>query len=244
MKTRKFSGLLVAILFCAAAAGTQGFWDKKDWKSWSKDECKKMQEDSPWAHKWYRTHVAEDRFGQPTKGDTRETEQQIFYVIQLRSALPIRQAFIRDAQVNNKYDKMSAKEKQNFDASADAFLSRKYEDVIVVHVIYGTNIQNDERALMRFWQTNYLEGTVPMEAFLTTSAGKRVPPIRYVSAKGGGLEFELIFPRTQNGEPIVTPDVKTIGVEFQHPEIGLEGGARVYQEFKTDKMMVNGVLVF
>jgi hypothetical protein len=243
MKVRSMTLALVALSVCAAAAFAQGFWDKKDWKSWSKEECKKMQEDSPWARKWYRTHVAEDRFGQPTKGDTRETEQQIFYVIQLRSALPVRQAFIRDAQVRNKYDKMSAEEKKNFDASAEGFLSRKYDDVIVVHVLYGTNIQNDERELMRFWQA-YPEGTVPTEAFLTTSTGKRIPPIKYVSAKGGGLEFELIFPRTLNGEPLITPDVKTLGVEFHHPNIGLEGEARVYQDFKIEKMTVNGVIIY
>jgi hypothetical protein len=243
MKARNVSLALLALCVCAAAAFAQGFWDKKDWQSWSKEECKKMQEDSPWAQKWYRTHVAQDRFGQPTKGDTRETEQFIFYVIQLRSALPVRQAFIRDVQVRSKYDKMGAAEKKNFDASADAFLSRKYEDVIVVHVLYGTNIQNDEREMMKFWQS-YPEGTVPMEAYLSTSTGTRVPPIKYVAAKGGGLEFELIFPRHLNGEPIITRDVKTISVEFQHPNIGPEGAARVFQDFKIDKMTVNGTVLY
>ncbi|MBI1738827.1 MAG: hypothetical protein HYR58_06220 [Acidobacteria bacterium] len=244
MKARNISLALLALSVWAAAATAQGFWEKKQWQTWSKDECKKMQEDSPWAHKWYRTHVAQDRFGQPTKGDTRETEQQIFYVIQLRSALPVRQAFIRDLQFRNKYDKMSAGEKKNFDASTETFLLRKYDDVIVVHVLYGTNIQNDERELMRFWQSNYPEGTVPIEAYLTTSTGKRVSPLKYVAAKGGGLEFELIFPRRLNGESLITPDVKTIGVEFQHPNIGPEGAARVYQDFKIEKMTVNGAVLY
>ena len=243
MKARNISLALLALGVCAAAAFAQGFWDKKEWRSWSKEECKKMQEDSPWAQKWYRTHVAQDRFGRPTGGDTRETEQQIFYIIQLRSALPVRQAFIRDILIRN-YSKMSADQKKNFDESAEAFLSRKYDDVIVVHVLYGTNVQNDEREMMRFWQTSYPEGTVPMEAFLSTGAGKRVGPIKYVAAKGAGLEFELFFPRLLNGEPIITPDVKTISVEFQHPNIGLEGAARVFQEFKTEKMTVNGTVVY
>ena len=243
MKARNISLALLALVVCAAAALAQGFWVKKEWRSWSKEECRKMQEDSPWAQKWFRTHVAEDRFGQPTKGDTRETEQQIFYVIQLRSALPVRQAFIRDILIRN-YDKMSADQKKNFDTSAEAFLARKYDDVIVVHVLYGTNVQNDEREMMRFWQTSYPEGTVPVEAYLSTGSGKRVTPIKYVAAKGAGLEFELIFPRHKDGEPIITPDVKTISVEFQHPNIGLEGTARVFQEFKTEKMTVNGAVVY
>ncbi|MBI3483961.1 MAG: hypothetical protein HY012_02255 [Acidobacteria bacterium] len=143
-----------------------------------------------------------------------------------------------------KLKKMSAGEKKNFDASTETFLLRKYDDVIVVHVLYGTNIQNDERELMRFWQSNYPEGTVPMEAYLTTSTGKRVSPLKYVAAKGGGLEFELIFPRRLNGESLITPDVKTIGVEFQHPNIGPEGAARVYQDFKIEKMTVNGAVLY
>jgi len=242
MKARNISLALLALGVCAAAAFAQGFWDKKEWRSWSKEECKKMQEDSPWAQKWYRAHVAQDRFGQPTKGDTRETEQFIFYVIQLRSALPVRQAFIRDILIRN-YDKMGAEQKKSFDASAEAFLARKYDDVIVVHVLYGSNIQNDEREMMKFWQS-YPEGTVPMEAFLSTSTGKRVAPLKYVSAKGAGLEFELIFPRLQNGEPIITPDVKSISVEFQHPNIGPEGTARVYQDFKIEKMTVSGTVLY
>ncbi len=242
MKVRNFLLALLTLCVGAAAAFAQGFWDKKEWRSWSKEECRKMQEDSPWAQKWYRTHVAQDRFGQPTKGDARETEQQIFYIIQLRSALPVRQAFIRDVLIRD-YDKMGADQKKNFDASAEAFLARKYDDVIVVHVLYGTNVQNDERELMKFWQ-GYPEGKVPEEAYLSTSTGKRVAPIKYVSAKGGGLEFELIFPRHMNGEPIITPDVKSISVEFQHPNIGPEGTARVFQDFKTEKMTVNGTVVY
>lgn len=244
MKARCITLALLALCVWAAAAFAQGFWEKKDWQTWSKDECKKMQEDSPWAHKWYRTHVAQDRFGRPTQGDTRETEQQIWYAVQLRSALPVRQAFIRDLQISNKYDNMSAAEKKTFDASAEAYLSRKYGDVIVVHVLYGTNIQNNERELMRFWQTNYPEGTVPLEATLTTSAGDRVQPIKYIPAKGGGLEFELIFPRQVNGRPLITPDMKSFAVEFQHPNIGLAGAARVYQEFKIEKLIVNGAVVY
>lgn len=242
MKVRNCLLALLTLCVGVAAAFAQGFWDKKEWRSWSKEECRKMQEDSPWAQKWYRTHVAQDRFGQPTKGDARETEQQIFYIIQLRSALPVRQAFIRDILIRD-YDKMGADQKKNFDASAEAFLARKYDDVIVVHVLYGTNIQNDERELMKFWQ-GIPEGTVPMEAFLSTGTGKRVAPVKYVAAKGAGLEFELIFPRLVNGEPIITPDVKSISVEFQHPNIGPEGTARVFQEFKTEKMTVNGTVVY
>jgi hypothetical protein len=244
MNTRKLFALLVGVFAFAAAAATQGFWDKKEWKSWSADDCRKIQEDSPWSYRWELGGVQQDRWGQPTKGDSRQTEQHIFYIIQLRSALPVRQAVIRDAQLRNKYDSLSAADKQNFDASAEAFLARKYGDVIVVHVYYGSNVTMTQRDMMRFWQTNYPEGTVPAEAFLSTSTGKRVAAIRYVAAKGGSLEFELIFPRIQNGEPIVTSDVKSIGVEFQHPNIGTEGEARVYHDFKTEKMMLKGVLSF
>lgn len=48
----------------------------------------------------------------------------------------------------------------------DGFLSRNYEDAVVVHVIYVSNVQEYNRDLATFWRTHYPEGTVPQEAFL------------------------------------------------------------------------------
>ena len=254
MKARRIGLALLALSVWAPASSAQ-VWDKKAWQQWSKDDCVKVLEDSPWGRKWYRSKVQQDRFGQPTGGDTRETEQQIFYVLQLRSALPVRQAVARQAQIQNKYDKMKPEDKKNLDASTDRYLAGKYEDVIVVHVLYGSNVQAYERELMRYWKS-FPKGTVPQEAALTTSTGVKVQPLQFISPPGAALEFELIFPRMVNGEPLITPAVKSFSVEFRHPNVGnleteqlggnvsVEKYARVSVEFKTEKMLLNGVTVF
>ena len=47
---RRYLAIILAISGLAAlTARAEDFWVAKDWKTWSKAECKKMLEDSPWA---------------------------------------------------------------------------------------------------------------------------------------------------------------------------------------------------
>lgn len=264
MKARNFVLTLLALCVWGAAANAQGVWEKKDWKQWSKNDCQKILEDSPWAQKWENNVPVQTQFGRPTGGTGRETEQSVYYIIQLRSALPIRQAFIRKAQFENNYDKLGADQKKQFDDSAERFLARKYEDVILVHVIYGSNISMYAKEMKRIWQ-GYPEDAPPTDTSLVLSNGVRLKPLKIISAPGGGMEFELVFPRQVQGEPVVTPDTKFLGVEFPHPDLSkinvettislgkavqdsttdrATGPARVYKAFKTEKMIVNGVIVY
>ena len=68
--------------------------------------------------------------------------------------------------------------------------------------------------------------------------------MRLVSPKGGAQEFELIFPRVVEGKPLLEPGDKTIGVEFVSPGVGAVQSARVFMEFKVDKMALNGELIY
>ena len=245
---------LLVVSLCAASASAQ-VWAKKEWKTWSKDDCRKILEDSPWARKEQLGEVVQNAFGQSTQGTGRETEQFIYYVIQFRSALPVRQAFVRLMQIERKYDKMSAEDRKAFDASAGSFLAGKYEDSIVINVSYGSNVDKYARELKRIWQ-GYSELAPPQDITLTTSKGTRVKPLRIVSAPGGAMEFNLIFPRLIDGEPFITSNLKSVGIEFPHPDIEkIEAGKdtesekltatrRIYTEFKVDKMVVNGQIIY
>jgi len=233
----------LALVLAAAGAPAQEFWVKKGWKEWNKNDCQKMLEDSPWAQKWETGQAVHHQLGESTGGEGREGSQKFWYIIQFRSALPVRQAFIRKAQFDNKYDKMSEEKKKSFDVQTDGFLSRTYDDVIVVHVLFGSNVQFFEREMMRHWQS-FPTGTVPLSATLINSKDERVTPIRYISPPGGQLEFELIFPRRIEGRPFLAPDVKAVRIEFQHPGIRGMPVERVFKEFKIEKMMLNGELIY
>lgn len=258
----------VVVVILAITSYAQGPWAKKDWKQWSKDDCKKILEDSPWATRWRQSNAKMAEFATSNRnfgneGVAAESELTVFYVVQLRSALPIREAFVRQLLIANGYDKLEPPQQKEMERQTEGFLSRKYDDVIVVHVIYGSNVQEYNRTLATFWQT-IPEGTVPQQAFLNGPRGQKITPIRMMSPKGGAQEFELIFPRIVDGKPLLEPGDKSISVEFLVPGLpnrdvatgrdlaqrdtatgeGQVASARVFAEFKVDKMMLNKQLVY
>src|SRR5579864_943340 len=149
-----FGVLLVAVLTVQA----EDFWVKKDWTKWSKDECNKMLQDSPWSKHWGKGEVllsaalpsqqqrnpvddpktASGTLGSSNLGTTGagqegaagDTQLELHYFVELQSALPEREALIRRLQLNNNYDKLDAERKKAFDARVQGLLDATYEDVI------------------------------------------------------------------------------------------------------------------
>lgn len=239
MKRRRLAVLGMAAAMLAGSAFAQDFWVKKKWQDWNPNETKKMLEDSPWARKWVYTEVEEGRQQEGYSGSGRESRRELYYTVQLRSAAPLRQAVARDVQIQNKYDKMTPEQKAALDERTNRFIDGAGGDTIVVHVIFKSTLQQFERAVHQYWK-DFPEGTVPVGANLTTSSGKRVGAIRMIAPPGGAFEFELIFPRTADGEPLITDKDKSIRVEFPS---GL-ANERVFVEFKLDKMAWNGQLAY
>lgn len=259
IRGRKFAGILAVLLLAAFTAQAEDFWVKKDWKQWSKDECAKILQDSPWSHKWAKSQMGSTQMpgvsGANAEGASGEKTPEMHYNIELQSALPIREAVIRKAQIDQKYDKMSAAEKKDFDAKSEAFLNRNYGDVIVIHVTFGSNLQSFEREMATYWKAIPPEAP-PVDMYLITESGDRVPPIRFNTSQNGAYSFDLIFPRVKNREPIVHDSDKMLSLQFTHPAIGNQtqkittnpsdpsidvfGEERVLIQFKLDKMVVNG----
>ena len=251
MRSRS-SAILVMLLLIGTTAAAQGPWAKKEWKQWSKEDCKKILEDSPWAQRWARAEpkMAEFSTSQTREGVGAESKLEVFYIIQFRSSLPIRQAIARQAQVQYNYDKMEPKDRAALDKQTDPIINATYDDRIIVFVQYGSNVQQYNSDLRRFWQ-NYPPGTVPQEAFLNTSSGKKISPLQMVAPRGGEQAFSLIFPRIVDGEPVVKPGDKSFTIEFRSPAVIKQESQttavhtdRVYVEFKVEKMMFNGQLSY
>jgi hypothetical protein len=224
---------------CPTGGTSAQFWKEKEWREWSKDETTKMLEDSPWAKKWTQGQVGEVPFGQPSMGTGREVRPNLYYIVQFRSARPIREAVLRQVQLGSQFKKMSDLEKKRFEEQAEEYRSRSYDEVILIHVIYGSNVQIYERDMARFWQ-GFPTGTVPMSANLISSRGTKVGCVRLVSPPGSAYEFELVFPRLIGGEPWITSEDKRLRVEFLHPNVGGMRSERVFVEFNLEKMAVDG----
>ena len=204
-----------------ALPGSQ-FWEKKDYHEWSKHECRTLLTDSPWA----RTYWA----GSP-------------YHVQLRSALPIRQAIVRQMQLEQNYEGFSTEQRQDFDTRADDFLSRRlFTEMIVLRVTGGS-------------YTNRFRAEPPEDfthrVFLITSNNEKIPTLRYMMADDG---FDFVFPRQYKGRPIVGPGSKFIrfefpvGVNVSNPDFskrtGLWDAGTALIEFKVNKMLINGQYIY
>jgi hypothetical protein len=255
---------VLGVLFLAAlAVQAEDFWVKKDWKQWSKDECTKILQDSPWSRKWAKSQMGSAQMpgvsGANAEGAAGEKTPEMHYNIELQSSLPIREAAVRLSQINNKYDKMPDAQKKEFDAKAEAMLNHNYDDVIWVHVTFGSNLQSFERDMATYWKAIPPEAP-PIDMYLITEKGDRVPPIRLNSPPNGSYSFDLIFPRMKNHEPVVHEGDKMLSLQFTHPAIGNQtqrnttnpsdpsmdvfGEERVLIQFKLDKMVINGKASF
>ena len=266
LKRRYFAGVLAVLVVAVLTARAEDFWVKKQWNQWSKDECNKILTDSPWSKRWSKGSVTVSaalpgNSGQSSEGAGGEKSPEVFYVVQFRSSLPVREAVVRQQQIQG-YSKLSDADKKAFDAKAETFFNTSYEDVILVHVDYGSNVQTFEREMAVYWK-NIREDSVPVDFYLINERGDRIAPVRFVSPKTGTYAFDLIFPRLKNNEPVVHEGDKTLQIQFVNPAVGNQsqstGGAaagsldpsigvfgreRVLMQFKPDKMMLNGKLSF
>jgi hypothetical protein len=249
MKRRRYAVAVMGVLALAVlTVQADDFWVKKDWTKWSKDDCTKMLQDSPWSKKWGKGEVilsaalpsqqqinpANDNSkggggslgssltgptGTGQEGAAGDNNIEIHYYIELQSALPVRQALIRRAQFNNNYDKMDTERKKAFDAQLQPLLDATYQDVIDVRVSYGSAQQVLERQLATYWKSIPAD-SLPMDVFLINEKGDHISPAKFISGKGAEYSFDLLFPRMQNNEPVIRATDKTFSVQFPHPAIG------------------------
>jgi hypothetical protein len=182
---------------------------------------------------------------QPSQAESvergRESHPRMEYLVQFRSALPIRRALVQLSQINEKYDRMSPEQQRAFDEEAEKFLGARFPDWVALNVSYNSNVQAYDRDLARHWQRQTTE-TLKNFIFLIGSEGVRVRLAHYEVAQGGGRHFQLLFPRVHKGRPLVGPQDKTLQLEFLHPNIREQGESRVLIEFKVAKMLIDGAV--
>ena len=260
--------LAMAISFATMARG-QEFWQKKPYQKWSEEETRKLLTDSPWAKSHVLTQTIIQPLGSPglssginpnqpggidsarspeplareDTGRARQSRPELKYQAQFRSALPIRQAIVRLSQINAKYDALTPEQKQAFDKNGEAFLAKRFPDTLILYVSYGSNVPIDDRELARHWQ-NQTTDTLKNFVFLILPGGAKVPLTGFVAAQGAGREFQFVFPRTYEGNPLIRAGDKTMQLEFTHPKIRDQRESRVLISFKPEKMLVNGEAVY
>lgn len=188
---------IVALLICilatcslTATAHGQNVWEKP-YHQWSKKEAQQILTDSPWAQSLdYKVPSANGL----------KSESMGAAVIRLRSALPIRQAFVRLNQIKLKYDKMNAADKAKFDAEVKEFLEcppcAKYY-VLTLEPFFTRDLKAYETGL-KDKPTSYI--------YLANDKDERRD---LVHAMKENQEMLFFFPRLDSqGKPLLNRDTK------------------------------------
>jgi hypothetical protein len=220
----------------------QGFWIKKEFQKWSAKECSKLLSDSPWAKSRTIAEVLIQPLGEPGAVPGRDEAPQITYIGRLWSAVPIRQAAVRLAQLSPAYSKLAPQERQAMETRQASLLAEKFPDSIVVRVEYSTTVPAYQADLAQYWQSRPAD-LWKQDMYLNAASGRHTPVDVRVAGGDGGV-FELIFPREANGQPVVRLTDKSFSVEFAAPAIGRLPSGRVLLEFKLKDMALNGQPVF
>jgi hypothetical protein len=247
----------VAVLLTGAVAAQDNSYLK-----WTAKEARRLLSDSPWAKPMNVTEHVPDPNPRtetvaavgnprdtadrprvepmpPESGISAEKETHCTYVARLFSALPVRQAHVRLAQIRAGYDRMSDDQKRSFDEKHAALLNVDVKDTIIVAIEFSTtdpNLRVDISQRLRQATRDRLK----QSAYLITDHKGRIPLQAYIPPNSDDVGARLSFPRSINGEPVVLPDDDDIKLEFFVPGTS----QKVYVTWKVKDLTRNGKPVF
>jgi hypothetical protein len=206
IRTAFFAGLLFALVSSGFA---QEFWDKKPMNQWSRNDVKKLLENSPWSREFSISGMSMGKSHANDRGF--EGSTQVLYRAQLRSAMPVRQAVVRQTHLDINYDSMKPEDKKAIDARADQYINLQFPDSIVFYVLYSSNLHDYAQEMAKYW-TQQTTDLLKTSVFMITPKGQRVPLGEFRLAQGPAFQFT--FPRPQDLEP-----EGTLKLEFTHPDL-------------------------
>jgi hypothetical protein len=169
-------------------------------------------------------------------------EKEIFntYYVRFLSARPIREAYARIQQIQHGYDKMSPREKLQFEAAQLPNLDLDVSKWIVLSVSFRSNDPNEESSVRRFFQSETAK-TLKTKAYLSTSSCPQVELSAYFSQREESVGAKFVFPRAVNGVPVLTKESQNITLEL----LDVPGtSARLRSTFAVKPMIVDDQLIF
>src|SRR5437868_9072767 len=194
---------IVLLVAFAATGGVAKDLGQSDYRSWSKDDVKKLLRDSPWTKQFTYGHAVLIPTDQGSPELRPELSPEITYVVQFRSAQVIRQALVRQQQIELHYEKMSEAQKHAFDESASRFLTNAFPETIIVRVEYSSNAPLFATNLTNYWQT--VDRKQTMQTMFLIVGERRILPSEINIGQGGARAFEMVFPRSVDGHPVLDP---------------------------------------
>jgi len=238
---------IFAVLLGLALLSTSLAQKEKSWTEWSQKDAEKILHNSPWSRMQTDTDTSE-MFFQPTSdpttnrrapNSTERTAQgatnqstNVSYGIRFFSARPVRQAFVRMIQLQQKKMEPEMLERMKNFAEVEAT-----DSIIVAVTVEGT----DKRSLGKVSQivNSAATGTLKNTTYLERSDGKRLFLQEYVTPGRDGFGARFIFPRLVDQEPFLTQAFTEVRfVSDFDPTVKLN------MRFKLTDMMLDGKLEY
>jgi hypothetical protein len=191
-------------------ANATDFWLTKDWHQWTKDECATILNDSPW------------------------TRVEGSYSAQLRSALPIREAIVRQLEIAQQYDQKTLAQQKAFDDAAGTILRANYDKTILVRLSFSKDAPAPGPQKMKNLQPT-----------IVTEDGQQITPTQTDADPMTPYAVDFYFPRLVNGASAIKPAHKQLSFQFQPPSYVNANGVNVIPKsvtinFDLTKMLMDG----
>ena len=226
---------------------------KKPFHQWTKAEATRVLNESPWAV----TQEARIDFGKevrkiagaPVIDGTYVTAElgsaniPVDYrvTLRLRSALPIRKAIVRLKQIEAKYDQMSDKDREVFDAKIRGLLDCPgcVQNYVITMTCKSTNYPGAD-CLYEGLRGATLPGVKPYIHILNDRGDQR-DLIHFVPPKAPNEESTFYFLRLDDEDrPLLTPSTKKLIFRFS------DNNAKAITNFEIDvsKLILDGKVEF
>lgn len=229
--------VVLLLMICLMAAGSViGQKKVKPWKEWSKNDAQKILTDSPWAQRQVDMDFVEPTpLTRPKDSSIDATLKQnegMTSNIRFFSARPVRQAFVRIMQLQNKDLSPEMVTRLNTFAEAPS------ENLIVIAVAVenpDANMLGKAMQIYRNATTTKLKSTT----YLERSDGKRVFIEEYTPPGKDGFGARFIFPRMLDGKPFLSPEFSIVRFVSE-----LDSTIKLRMDYKVSEMMFDGKLEF
>jgi len=202
-------------------------WLDEDWRLWTKANCNTILTARPWSYSWSNT--ANLPPNQLSYG------MQFFFQAQLRSALPVREALLRQEELDKNYDKMKSEKKQAFDGQHENDLIEKPDDPILIWFFHRVWTPPPSAGSNRP-DAVYVHPQPARQAALVLPDGSYLTPTHTTLIQNSTFQNEVLytFPRLVNGEPAFSSGDQQISLVLGDPlptNKGKEFGPLALQDF-------------
>jgi hypothetical protein len=210
--------VLLLLVLSALPAFGQKVWEKKSYDQWSLGDTRTILMDSPWA----QTRIEKTDSAQNT------------LVVRLHSALPVRQALIREKQIELNYHKFTAADKARFDSELKEFL--ECPDCLKYYMV---TLSADALRPLRRLSVDQVKPYI----YLANDQGERRALVSFVAS--GEAKTTFIFKRFDDqGKPLIDVTSKRLYFKIEDKLLESRTVPIARFTFEVSPLIQNGVVIF